>query len=114
MFSVSCERGGNAPVTYASLFMFGGVEQYDTVVSDLASKYKKIGPSERGGMSGFELQASNGNVIVYSQKTYQPAPREFMIEIRYNSLDAIGMEQRIEQKNNDEIRTKEKTRRNAL
>jgi hypothetical protein len=37
-----------------------------------------------------------------------------MIEIRYNSLDAIGMEQRLEQKNNDEIRTKEKTRRNAL
>jgi hypothetical protein len=49
MFSVSCERGGNAPVTYASLFMFGGVEQYDTVVSDLASKYKK---SDRVNVEG--------------------------------------------------------------
>lgn len=114
MFYVSCDRGGDAPVTYASLPIFGGDEQYDTVVSDLASKYKKIGPIESGGMTGLEFQTSNGNVIVYSQKTYQPAPRELMIEIRYNSLDAIEIERRLKQKNNNELRAKEKARRNAL
>lgn len=86
LFLVSCDRGGDAPVTYASLPIFGGDEQYATVVSDLASKYKKIGPIESGGMAGLEFQTANGNVIVYSQKTYQPAPRELMIEVRYNSL----------------------------
>ncbi len=114
MFSVSCDRGGDTPVTYASLYIFGGSEQYNTVISDLTSKYKKIGPIESGGMTGLELQTSNGNVIVYSQKTYQPAPRELMIEIRYNSFDAIEMEKRHKQKNNNEINAKEKARRNAL
>jgi hypothetical protein len=114
LFTVSCDRGGDAPVTYASLFIFGGDEQYATVVSDLASKYKKIGSIESGGMTGLEFQTANGNVIVYSQKTYQPAPREIMIEVRYNSLDAIEMERRLKEKNSNEIRSKEKARRNAL
>lgn len=114
MFYVSCDRGGDAPVTYAYLSIFGGDEKYDTVVSDLASKYKKIGPIESGGMTGLEFQTSNGNIIVYSQKTYQPAPRELRIEIRYNSLDAIETGRKLKQKNDNEIRAKEKARRNVL
>ena len=114
LFSISCQLGGDTPVTYASLTIFGGSDQYDTVVSDLASKYKKIGPREDAGHSGLELQASNGNVMVYSQKTYQPAPRELLIEIRYNSLDGLEIQKRLEQKKNDAIRSKESARRNVL
>ena len=78
LFSISCQLGGDTPVTYASLTIFGGSDQYDTVVSDLASKYKKVGPRENNGHSGFELQASNGNVMVYSQKTTVQHPESFL------------------------------------
>ncbi|MBV7542177.1 hypothetical protein [Acidovorax sp. sic0104] len=114
LFYVSCDGGGDAPVTYGSLSIFGGDEQYATVVSDLATKYKKNGPIESGGMNGLEFQTSNGNVIVYTQKTYQPAPRELMIEVRYNSLDAIEKDKKFKQKNINESRDKEQARRNVL
>ncbi|CAN7621544.1 hypothetical protein LJR189_004666 [Acidovorax delafieldii] len=114
MIHVTCERGGDAPVTYASLFISGRDEQYATVVSDLTSKYKKIGPIENRGTTGLEFQTANGNVVVYSQKSHLPAPTELMIEIRYNSLDAIETERRLKEKNSNEIRSKEKARRNAL
>lgn len=114
MIHVTCERGGDAPVTYASLFISGRDEQYATVVSDLTSKYKKIGPIENRGTTGLEFQTANGNVVVYSQKSHLPAPMELMIEIRYNSLDAIETERRLKEKNSNEIRSKEKARRNAL
>ena len=114
LFSISCQLGGDSPVTYASLTIFGGSDQYDTVVSDLASKYKKVGPRENNGHSGFELQASNGNVMVYSQKTYSPAPREFLIQIAYRSLESLEIEKRLKQKKNDEVRSKESARRSVL
>lgn len=114
LFSMSCQRGGNTPVTSASLTIFGSAEQYDTVISDLESKYKKEGPREIGGMAGLELQASNGNIMVYSQNTYQPAPKELLIRITYNSFFALEMYKELEKKRKDEARSKESVRRNAL
>ena len=107
LFSISCRRGSDTPVDYASLTIFGGADQYDTVISDLASKYKKVGPREDAGHSGLELQASNGNVMVYSQKTYEPAPRELLIEITYTSLESLEIKKMLKQKKNDEVRSKE-------
>lgn len=114
LFSISCRLGSDTPVDYASLTIFGGADQYDTVISDLASKYKKVGPRENNGHSGFELQASNGNVMVYSQKTYGPAPREFLIEITYTSLESLEIKKNRKQKKNDDVRSKESARRNVL
>lgn len=114
MLRVSCDHGGDAPVTRSSLFIYGGDELYATVVSDLTSKYKKIGAIKSVGMTGLEFQTANGNVTVSSQKTYHPALGELMIVVHYNSLDAIEKERRLKEKNSNEIRSKEKARRDAL
>lgn len=114
VFYVSCARGADTPVSWASLSISGSAREYDAAVSDLASKYKKIGPRELGGVVGTEFRARNGNVMVYLLNSYLPKPQDLLIEVRYSSFDSLELEERLEQQKKDAARAKEKARRDVL
>lgn len=109
-----CMRGASTPVSMVSLTLFGASSRYETVVSDLESKYKRTSSKAQDNIYTIEFEASNGNIVASAQKTHDPAPRELLIEVRYNSRQVLEEERSIDRRKKDESRRQESIRRGLL
>lgn len=117
LFKVDCQEGADAPVTEAEFVFLGKVDDYKTLASDLMEKYKPSGNRviELGGVKGaLEFQARNGNVILFpSQKTYQPAPMEILLNLHYYALGGLDAVRNLEQQRKNESQTTEQAAKKA-
>lgn len=111
---IQCALGGESVVSYVSVTIFGGAGASAQVISDLSSKYARIGSRSLGGGAGLELRASNGNIMVYSKKINEGWPSEELVEVRYFSPAEFAKEKMLEERRVEDIRAEEERRRNIL